>query len=70
MIMKNDFIKELTNEELHERILEEKHMNVKLTMNHAVSSIENPLKIKASRKLIARLLTEKRAREIKLKSNA
>ena len=34
-------------------------------LNHAISPLENPQKIKESRKTIARLMTEKRKREMK-----
>lgn len=51
-------IKELTTAELAERLLEEKsnYMNLKLT--HALSPLENPLKIREVRKTMARLSTE------------
>ncbi len=51
-------IKELTTAELAERLLEEKsnYMNLKLT--HALSPLENPLKIREVRKTMARLSTQ------------
>ncbi|MEC8458672.1 MAG: 50S ribosomal protein L29 [Bacteroidota bacterium] len=51
-------IKELTTAELAERLIEEKsnYMNLKLT--HALSPLENPLKIREVRKTMARLSTE------------
>ena len=55
--MKNSEILELSKEELIARITEEKAALSKLKFAHAVSAIENPLRIKASRKLIARLST-------------
>jgi len=55
--MKNSEILELSKEELIARIAEEKAALSKLKFAHAVSAIENPLRIKASRKLIARLST-------------
>ncbi len=65
--MKYAEIQELTSEELSERILEEKQNLVKMQFSHAASALENPLKIKAIRKDIARLLTElsKRTNEVK-----
>ncbi len=56
--MKNSEIVELSKEEIVTRIAEEKVALNKLKFAHAVSAIENPLRIKAARKLIARLSTE------------
>ena len=57
-------IKQLSTNDLLERIKEEKNTLAKLKLNHAVSPIENPLKITFSRKTVARLKTELRSREI------
>ena len=65
--MKKEVIRELGTAELMERLAEEKLQLNKLKLNHAVSPIENPNKIKAYRKTIARLLTELRRREIENK---
>ena len=59
---KNDFIKELSNDELRDRITEEQNLYTKMTLNHAISPIENPNKIKIARRLIARLKTEQKQR--------
>jgi len=56
--MKYAEIKGLTTEELLERLKEERTMYNKMKFNHAVSPIENPMKLKASRRVIARYLTE------------
>jgi large subunit ribosomal protein L29 len=56
--MKKEDIKELTNEELRLRLEEEKTLYTKMKLNHAVSPIENPMKIRAVRRGIARLHTE------------
>jgi len=56
--MKQDIVKDLTTDEVRDRITEERGIYAKLKMSHAVSPIENPLKIRASRRLIARLETE------------
>lgn len=61
--MKAEVIRELTTGEIKERLEEEQKHLVKLKMNHAVSPLENPNKIKAYRKTIARLITELRKRE-------
>lgn len=63
--MKNELnLKELSTAELKEKLDNERMMYQKMLLTHAVSSIENPNKIKESRKNIARYLTELRAREI------
>lgn len=62
--MKNSEIRELTTKELEERIDTEKTMLTRLKLNHAVSPLDNPLKIKQTRKNIARLMTELRKREL------
>lgn len=56
--MKNAEIKELSTQELEARISEEKSNLTKLKFAHTVSAIENPMRIKAVRKDIARLNTE------------
>jgi len=63
--MKNTVIQELSMPELIERLEEEKEQLLKLKMNHAVSPLENPMKIKTYRKNIARIQTELQARKIK-----
>jgi len=60
---------ELSNEDLAEKLGEEKALYKKMKFNHSVSSIENPLKIRASRRNIARILTEKRKRDIASKNS-
>ena len=62
--MKQSVIKELSTIELREKIFEENSVLTKLKLTHAVSPLENPLKITQSRKALARLKTEFRKREI------
>lgn len=62
--MKNAEIQALSVAELNERIASEKETLQKLNFAHAITPIENPMKIRESRKLIARLSTEKRAKEL------
>jgi len=57
-------INQLSTTDLVDRIKEEKSTLMKLKLNHAVSPIENPQKIKFSRKTVARLQTELRKREL------
>ncbi len=61
--MKQNVIHEMSTSELIERLEEERKQLRKLKMNHAVSPLENPLKIPAYRKTIARILTELHKRE-------
>jgi large subunit ribosomal protein L29 len=62
--MKTTEIKALSINDLKEKILSEKEALRKLKFAHQVSSIENPMKMKATRRLIAQLNTELRAKEI------
>jgi large subunit ribosomal protein L29 len=62
--MKNSDIKALSVGELVEKIASEKETMRKLRFAHQVSAIENPMKIGETRKLIARLKTELRAKEL------
>ena len=63
--MKNAEIKGLTLAELTEKIGSEKETMRKMKFAHQVSAIENPMKIRETRKLIARLKTELTAKERK-----
>ena len=60
--MEQKVIRELTTGEIIERLDEEKKQLTKLKLNHAVSPLENPNKIKGYRKTVARLETEMRRR--------
>ena len=62
--MKNSEIKALTLDELKEKINTESSSLQKLNFAHAISPIENPMKIRQSKRLIARLKTELRAKEL------
>jgi large subunit ribosomal protein L29 len=62
--MKISEIKELTDKEIVERLQVEKENLVRLKLNHAVSPLDNPLKIKDSKKDVARLNTILREREL------
>jgi large subunit ribosomal protein L29 len=62
--MKYAELKELTTEELRARLQEDKASLTKFKFGHAVSSLENPLKINALRKDIARLNTELTQRKL------
>ena len=62
--MKNAEIKAYTLDELKEKIGSEQEALRKLKFAHQISSIENPLKIQETRRLVARLKTELRAKEL------
>ncbi len=67
--MKQSVIKELSTPELLERLEEEEKQLLKMKLNHAVSPLENPMKIQFYRKTIARLKTEVRKRHIETGNN-
>ena len=67
--MKTTEIKELTSKEIVERLQVEKENLVRLRLNHAVSPLDNPMKIKESKQTIARLNTVLRERELKENQN-
>jgi large subunit ribosomal protein L29 len=56
--MKNKDIVALSTAELQEKIKEEKSVLTKLKLNHTVAPIENPIKIRDTRKAVAPLATE------------
>jgi large subunit ribosomal protein L29 len=56
--MANKEIKGLSEQELTDRIKDEKAALNKLTLNHTISPVENPSKIRINRRNIARMLTE------------
>ena len=62
--MKNSEIRALTIDELKQKITGEKEALLKLKFAHAVSPIENPMKIKENKKLVARLITALRVKEL------
>ena len=56
--MKTSEIKELSNKDLLERMDSEKELLVRIKLNHAVSPLDNPMKIRHSKRDIARMKTE------------
>ena len=62
-MMKNEEIKSLNDQEIADKLAEELAILNKMKINHAVSPIENPLKIRFARKTIARLKTEQNNRK-------
>ena len=68
--MKTSEIKELSTSDLLERIDTEKTMLVRMKLNHAITPLDNPQKVKDVKITIARLQTELRTRELNKKSNS
>jgi large subunit ribosomal protein L29 len=68
--MKTSEIKELSTSDLLERIDTERTMLVRMKLNHAITPLDNPQKVKNVKLTIARLLTELRTREMNKKSNS
>jgi large subunit ribosomal protein L29 len=66
--MKISEIRELSTPDLIERIDTEKTMLVRMKLNHAITPLDNPQKLKLTKLTIARLLTELRTRESNQKS--
>jgi large subunit ribosomal protein L29 len=68
--MKSSEIKEMSKKELVERLDSESEVYTRLKLNHAVSPLDNPLKIRYVRRNIARLKTELGKRQLSEKSNS
>jgi large subunit ribosomal protein L29 len=66
--MKTSEIRELSTSDLIERIDTERTMLVRMKLNHAITPLDNPQKVKQTRATVARLLTELRKREMSEKS--
>lgn len=62
--MKSKEVKELSLEDLKDKIIELTVKQDKMVMANAVTKLENPLQIRSNRKDIARLKTELKAREL------
>ena len=63
--MKKEEIKELSTADLKERLAQMEKEYLQQKINHAVSPLDNPAKITADRRMIARVKTELRQRELK-----
>lgn len=68
--MKPTEIRELSTREIEERIDTEKNMLTRLKLGHNISPLDNPMKIKETRKDIARLRTELRKRQLNEKKKS
>jgi len=67
--MKIKEIKELTDNEILERMEADKDHLIRLKLNHSISPLDNPSQIKEARKTIARFNTELRQRELNQNQN-
>ena len=67
--MKATELRELSEKELEEKIDNEKNILVKQKLNHAISPLDNPQKIKETRRNIARLITVLHQKQLTEKSN-
>jgi large subunit ribosomal protein L29 len=63
--MKAPELRELTVKEISEQIDNEKSFLAKQRLNHAVSPLDNPQKIKEARRKVARLMTILREKQLK-----
>ena len=62
--MKNSELRGLSLDELKNKLAVEKENYGKLKFAHSITPIENPMKIKETRKLVARIETEIRAKKL------
>jgi large subunit ribosomal protein L29 len=67
--MKATELRELTLKEIEEKIENEENLLVKQKLNHAISPLDNPQKIKETRRNIARLKTVLSQKQQTEKSN-
>ena len=63
-LVKNNEIRELTNEEITKKIEEYKEELFNLRFNQATGNLENPARIRELRKLVARMKTILRERKL------
>ena len=68
--MKSTEIRELSTQEILERIDNEKTTLVRMKLNHAITPLDNPNKLSEMRRTIARLMTELSQRELNDKQNS
>jgi len=65
--MKKEEIREMATADLTERLAQMEKEYLQARMNHAVSPLDNPAQLTADRRMIARVKTELRMRELKNK---
>jgi large subunit ribosomal protein L29 len=62
--MKQSEVKELSTAELQEKLGATKKSYADLKMAHAISPLENPIQLRAVRRVVARIATELTKREV------
>ena len=65
--MKKEELRELSDKELRERLEVAEKEYVQEKIQHSISPLDNPAKITRDSKIIARIKTEIRARELNIK---
>ncbi|MCH4156061.1 MAG: 50S ribosomal protein L29 [Muribaculaceae bacterium] len=65
--MKKEEIKEFSDKELKDRLETAEKEYLQTKINHSISPLDNPAKITLDRRMIARMKTELRARELNIK---
>lgn len=65
--MKKEEIKELSTKDLSDRLAEMEKEYTQLQINHAISPLDSPAKITTARRMIARVKTELRQRQLNAK---
>jgi large subunit ribosomal protein L29 len=68
-VIKASDVRELTDQEIAERIAELQSERFRLRFRSATQQLENPMLLRHIRKDIARLMTEQRARELASKGS-
>lgn len=64
--MKKEELKELSTKELKDRLEEAEKAYLHQKINHSITPLDNPAKITLDRRMIARMKTEIRDRELNL----
>lgn len=62
--MKNSDIRDLSTEDLQDKLVALKKKYTDLTITHTVSPLENPIQLRSLRKTVARIATELTNREL------
>ncbi|GFI12581.1 MAG: 50S ribosomal protein L29 [Muribaculaceae bacterium] len=65
--MKKEEIREMSTDDLRERLQQMEKDYLQLRINHSVTPLDNPAQITADRRMIARVKTELRRRELNIK---
>ena len=65
--MKKEAIREMSTDDLRERLQQMEKDYLQLRINHSVTPLDNPAQITADRRMIARVKTELRRRELNIK---